>query len=97
MLVPHRRDDAELGKGRRPADQRDKARIFVRLKPMRDSERFVDLRFDFAQRTSAFSLGETLGPLALSRDDLKSAGSDRIAKREMQKSESGQALAQRRL
>jgi hypothetical protein len=61
MLVPHRRDDAEFGEGRRPADQRDEPRVFVRLEPMRDGERFVDLRFGFAQRPSAFSLGETLG------------------------------------
>jgi hypothetical protein len=50
MLVPHRRDDAELGEGRRPANQRDEPRIFVGFEPMRDRERFVDLGFGFAQR-----------------------------------------------
>jgi hypothetical protein len=49
MLVPHGRDDAELGEGWGAADQRDEPRIFVRLEAMRDSERFVDLRFGFAQ------------------------------------------------
>jgi hypothetical protein len=34
-------------------------------------------------------LGETLGPLALRRDDLKSAGSSRIAKRECKSSRTG--------
>src|SRR3984957_2935867 len=45
----------------------------------------------------SFSLKGDAWPLALRRDDLKSAGSDRIAKREVQKPESGQALTQRRL
>jgi hypothetical protein len=54
MLVPHRRDDAELGEGRGPADQRDEPRIFVRLEAMRDGERFVHLGFGFAQRPAVF-------------------------------------------
>jgi hypothetical protein len=41
MLVPHGRDDAELGEGWGAADQRDEPRIFVRLEAMRDSERFA--------------------------------------------------------
>ena len=41
---------------------------------MRDRERFVDLRFGFAQRLGLFGRMETLGPLALGRDDLKSLG-----------------------
>ncbi len=61
MLVPHRRDDAEFGEGRRPADQLHEPRIFVGFEAMRDGEVFVDLGFGFAQRPSAFRLGETLG------------------------------------
>src|SRR6202035_2990553 len=72
MLVPHRRDDAELGEGRRPADQRDEPRIFVGLKAMRDGERLVDLGFGFAQRPAVFQSGGDAWPLALRRDDLKS-------------------------
>ena len=49
MLVPHRRNDAELGEGRVAADQRDEARVFVRFEAMSDGERFVDLRFRGAQ------------------------------------------------
>ena len=61
MLVPHRRDDAEFGEARRPADQRDEPRIFVGLEAMRDGERLVDLGFGFAQRPAVFRSGETLG------------------------------------
>ena len=62
MLVPHRRDDAEFGEGRRPADQRDEARIFVGFEPMRDGELFVDLGFGVAQRLRSFGLrGTRLG------------------------------------
>ena len=50
MLVPHRRNDAELGEGRGPTDELDQPRIFVGLQPMRDGERFVDLGFGSAQR-----------------------------------------------
>ena len=49
MLVPHRREDAELGEGRRPADEREDALIFVRLQPMRGDEFGGDWRF-FEQR-----------------------------------------------
>ena len=52
MLVPHRRDDAEFGEGRRPADELDEARVFVRFEPVRDGERLVDLGFFGAQRAS---------------------------------------------
>ena len=77
MLVPHRRDDAELGEGGRAADEGDEARIFVGFEPMRDGELFVDLGFGFGQRPSAFSLRGDAWPLALRRDDLKSSGQDR--------------------
>ena len=50
MLVPHRRDNAEFGEGGVAADQRDEARIFVGLEPMRDGERLIDLGFGSAQR-----------------------------------------------
>ena len=61
MLVPHRRDDTELGKAGRPADQLDEPRIFVGLEAMRDGERLVDLGFGFAQRPAVFqSSGERL-------------------------------------
>ena len=52
MLVPHRRDDAELGEGGRPADQGDEARVFVGLQSMGDSEPLVDLRLVNAHRRS---------------------------------------------
>ena len=54
MLVPHRRDDAEFSKSRRPADQRDEPRIFVRFQPVRNSERLVDLRFSVGQGPAVF-------------------------------------------
>ena len=38
MLVPHGRENAELGKGRRPADEGEDALIFVRLQAMRGDE-----------------------------------------------------------
>ena len=38
MLVPHRREDAELGEGRHAADQRENALIFVGLEAMRGDE-----------------------------------------------------------
>jgi hypothetical protein len=79
MLVPHCRDDAEFGEGRRPPDQLDEPRVFVGLQAMRDRERFVDVRFGFAQGLAVFQSGETLGPLALRRHKLKSAGSTRRA------------------
>ena len=41
----------------RPADQRDEARIFVGLQPMRDGERLVDLGFCGAQRLGSSSRG----------------------------------------
>ena len=45
MLVPHRRNDAKLGETGVAADQRDEARVFLRLQAMSDGERLVDLRF----------------------------------------------------
>jgi hypothetical protein len=57
MLVPHRRDDAEFGEGRGPADQRDEPRVFVGFQAMRDSELFVNLRFGFAQGLAVFQSG----------------------------------------
>ena len=65
MLVPHRRDDAEFGEGRGPADQRDEPRIFVRFQPMRDGERFVDLRFGFGQRPAVFQFKGDAWPFSL--------------------------------
>ena len=38
MLVPHRRDDAELGEGRLPADERNEALVFVGLDPVGGDE-----------------------------------------------------------
>ena len=38
MLVPHSRENAELGKRRRTADEGKDARIFVRLQAMRGGE-----------------------------------------------------------
>ena len=65
MLVPHRRDDAELGEARRTADELDEARVFVRLQAMLDGERFVDLGFLGVQRASLRLKGES------SRDRLR--------------------------
>ena len=72
MLVPHRRDDAELGEGRGPADQRDEACVFVGLQAMRDGERLVDLGFRGAQRLRlSLKLGNEARPIALSGDESK--------------------------
>ncbi len=72
MLVPHRRDDAEFGEGRGPADQRDEARVFVGLQAMRDGERLVDLGFRGAQRLRlSLKLGNDARPIALSGDESK--------------------------
>ena len=49
MLVPHRRDDAELGVARRAPDQGDEPLIFLGFQPMADRQRLVDLRFFVAQ------------------------------------------------
>ena len=50
VLVPHRRDDAELGVARRPPDQGDEPLIFLGFQPVRDRQRLVDLRFFVAQQ-----------------------------------------------
>ncbi len=45
VLVPHRREDAELGETRHPADQFQDARVFVRLEAVRRDEFGGDLGF----------------------------------------------------
>ena len=45
MLVPHRREDAELGECRRAAKQLKDALIFVWLQAVIRGEGLVDLRF----------------------------------------------------
>jgi hypothetical protein len=54
MFVPHRRNDAEFGKTRRAAEQRDKARIFVRLEPVAGHKRVSDFGFGRAQIVQSF-------------------------------------------
>ena len=50
VLVPHGRDDAELGPGRRAAaDQRDEAGIFVGLEAMCGDDGGRDVRFGAGQ------------------------------------------------
>ena len=82
MLVPHRRDDAELGERRSPADQLDEARVFVRLQTMRDGERFVDLGFFGAQRASLRLKGES------SRDRLRRRRSQAAVRAEASRADS---------
>ena len=43
VLVPHRREDPELGQRRRPPDQVEDALVLVRLQPVRGDERVGDL------------------------------------------------------
>src|ERR1700682_3674807 len=45
MLVPHRRENAELGESRCAADEGEEARIFVRLQAMRGNEFRGDFGF----------------------------------------------------
>src|SRR5882757_4204695 len=45
VLVPHRREDAELGEGRHPADQFQNALVFVRLEAVRSDEFGSDFGF----------------------------------------------------
>ena len=45
MLVPHRREDAELGEGRDPPDQLQDSLIFVGLEPVSGDEFRGDLGF----------------------------------------------------
>jgi hypothetical protein len=44
VLVPHRREDAELGKARRAADELDQALIFIRLEAVLGDQVGRDLR-----------------------------------------------------
>ena len=43
MLVPHRREDAELGQRRHPPDQVEDSPVLVRLQPVRGDQRIGDL------------------------------------------------------
>ena len=45
LLVPHRRDDAQLRKAWGAADEGDECGVFVGLQAVRDGQRFVDGRF----------------------------------------------------
>ena len=56
MLVPHRGDDAEFGKRRDTADQRDKTGIFFGRETVRDGQRLVDMRFALAHLARLFSI-----------------------------------------
>jgi hypothetical protein len=57
MLVPHRRDDAKLGDGRHPPDQRDEALIFIRLQPMRLHKLGGDLGFVLQMHRATSGMG----------------------------------------
>src|SRR5271157_2253751 len=52
VLVPHRRENAELGEGRHPPDQLQDPLILVRLQPVGGHEFGGDLRFVAAHMSS---------------------------------------------
>ena len=58
VLVPHRRDDAELGEGRRAVDELDETGVFVWFQSMRDRQRLVDFRLVSVQRRLSLTCGE---------------------------------------
>ena len=57
MLVPHRRENAELGECRRAADERKDALVFVRLQAMRGNELGGDFGVDLRRQWSSGTNG----------------------------------------
>ena len=60
MLVPHRRENAEFGECRRAADEREDARIFVRLQAMRGNEFGGDFGFKSCGHRTSGSRGHAV-------------------------------------